>query len=222
MSKIIHLIRRDFMVQRRQKTFVMPIILSVVAAVILASSPSFAVGTIIMATYFLTIYVNAYDFKYNTELGYRSLPIRRSSLVISRYMAVWVFTGAALAISIAASMVLNFGGWPGVSFQWTLPLVGLTVASIAFYYALFFPIYFQLGYMKSRWANYFAMIALYSVLGALQSRIADESRLPGIVLSEMLNTPLLVILLAIAFAVFILSMLISIKIYSNKEVGSTN
>ena len=28
-----------------------------------------------MASYFIVAYVNAYDFKYNAELGYWSLPI---------------------------------------------------------------------------------------------------------------------------------------------------
>ena len=27
-----------------------------------------------MASYFIVVYVNAYDFKYNAELGYRSCP----------------------------------------------------------------------------------------------------------------------------------------------------
>lgn len=46
MYKLVHLIRRDLLVQKRQRTIILPALMSAAAAVILPNSPAFAVGMI--------------------------------------------------------------------------------------------------------------------------------------------------------------------------------
>ena len=45
----------------------------------------------------------------------------------------------------------------------------LTLSAVGLYFAVFFPLYYKLGYMSSRWVNYFLMIGLYIGLGRMQS-----------------------------------------------------
>lgn len=219
MSKILHLVRRELLVQKGQRIAVIPVLLGASAAVMLPNSPAFAVATVIMAVYFMAVYVNAYDFKYNAELGYRSLPVRRSTLVVSRYVTVLVLTAAVLAISVLVSLILNRTGLLSVSYGWTGPLLCLSLFGSMLYFALFFPLYFQLGYMKSRWANYFAMLIVYALLGTLQEFLPAAEEPTALVMTEMLKSPMLLVGLLGGITVFTLSMAVSIKIYSKKEVS---
>lgn len=222
MSKIIHLIRRELLLQKRQRSAFIAVLLGAASAVMLPNSPTFAVATVIMAVYFMTVYTNAFDFKYNAELGYRSLPVSRSTFVISRYVTVLVITGAVLAVSAAVSFVFKQTGWLDVSYTWTWPLLCLSIGSSMVYFALFFPLYFQLGYMKSRWANYIAMLTVYGLLGTLQGYLPTADKPAVVVMSELLKSPVLIVGLLGGLVVFGLSISLSVKIYSRKEVTISN
>jgi hypothetical protein len=218
MYKLMHLVSRDLLVQKRQRTLVLPALLSITSAIVLPKAPTFAVGTIIMASYFIVVYVNAYDFKYNAELGYRSLPISRASLVVARYLGVVVFALASLAISITASTIFQAVGLFEVDYGWTLPLVGLAFCTLSLYYAVFFPVYFKLGYMKSRWANYILLIVLYGGLGSVRSVGSTDVRLTAPVLSDMFSAPYSAVAVVLCLGAFLLSMALSISLERSREL----
>lgn len=90
------------------------------------------------------------------------------------------------------------------------------------YFALFFPLYFQLGYMKSRWANYIAMLTVYGLLGTLQGYLPTADKPAVVVMSELLKSPVLIVGLLGGLVVFGLSISLSVKIYSRKEVTISN
>ncbi|MGI6148162.1 MAG: ABC-2 transporter permease [Firmicutes bacterium] len=218
MYRIVHLIRRDLMLQKGQRTLLFAIVLSVVAGIVVANSPAFAVGTIMLVAYLMTVYVNAYDFKYNAELGYRSLPVPPATLIISRYLAVVVFAALSLGISIAASLVLRATGVIRLDSGWTLPLVTLTLSAVGLYFAVFFPLYYKLGYMSSRWVNYFLMIGLYIGLGRMQSSGPFSPSIDAPTMREQLSALDLGPVLLAALVLFILSMLLSIRIDRSREL----
>jgi len=220
MSKLIHLVRRDLMVHKRERSLVVPALLCVAAAIFLESTPGFAVGLITTVVYHVVVYTNAYDFKYNVQLGYRSLPIPRASLIVSRYLSALLIFILSTAISILASAAVRTAGLFNVTRGWTLSLVALAFCTVGLYFSVYFPIYFRLGYMKSRWATYFLLLSLYTGLGALQGLGAQVGggAVTAQIFSGAVDAPVLAAAVLGTSAVLALSMFVSIKIDQGREL----
>jgi len=215
---MLNLIRKDILIQKREKTIVFALLLGAAAAVLLPNSPTFAIGNIIVATYLMTVYVNAYDYKYNAEIAFVSLPIRRRDMVIGRYISVFLFALFVLFFSMMASFLFCVTGWFDVTEGWNLPLVGLLILAVALYYTVFLPLYFAVGYLKSRWANYLSLVVTYGALGILQEKVPvtlGQSRAGA--LTQMLQTSQFLIFVVGALILLSVSVYLSIKTYERKE-----
>lgn len=215
---MLNLIRKDLIIQKREKTALVALLLGAAAAFLLPDSPTFAVGNIIIATYLMTVYVNAYDYKYNAEIAFVSLPIRRRDMVIGRYVSALIFAALVLFSSVVTSVLFRTMGWFGIREGWTLPLVGLVALAMALYYTLFLPLYFLFGYMKSRWANYLSLVVTYGVLGAIQEIIPTSLTISRAAsLTQVLESPLFLVVIFGSLMLFSLSALLSIQIYERKD-----
>jgi ABC-2 type transport system permease protein len=215
---MLNLIRKDFLIQLKEKTSLFALVLATAAALLLPHNPTFAVGTIIVATYVITVYLNAYDYKYNAEIAFISLPINRRTIVMGKYVATLLLTILVLLFSMIVSFIFRAFGLFGIQQDWTLPLAGLAILAAALYYTLFFPMYFLLGYMKAKWANYFCLILTYGVLDIIQEKLPFYDGLSqASSLSTFLNSPLFLLFIIGALILFTLSMLFSIKVYERKD-----
>jgi hypothetical protein len=106
--------------------------------------------------------------------------------------------------------------------SWSIFVQFFAVGSL--YYSIYFPLYFRVGYQKSRWANYLAMIASAGLLAVL---LKATSELKGETISSMqealhslLTIPVgvLNILLPLLFAgILYLSFRLSVFFYDKRE-----
>ena len=94
----------------------------------------------------------------------------------------------------------------------------LTLSAVGLYFAVFFPLYYKLGYMSSRWVNYFLMIGLYIGLGRMQSSGPFSPSIDAPTMREQLSALDLGPVLLAALVLFILSMLLSIRIDRSREL----
>lgn len=217
---MLGLFKRDFLVQR--KRILLAAVCCVVLTALLRFMGEFAlVPTVLMAVYFVLISAFEYDDKYKVDGTFISLPIKRQSLVLVRYLEVPVLTASVVLIYVLVTSLLNLW-FPRMSPVGVLmPATGFLIASLMS--GLYMPIIYRLGYVKAKIFNMaillaFAMIpATVMVLGKtggemnmslmnMSSWIATASR--GMVASLMF---------AVAIVILVVSCLLSIRLYRKRQ-----
>jgi ABC-type transport system involved in multi-copper enzyme maturation permease subunit len=212
---VLHLIYKDLLLQKRE-TMVVAILLGIAGASMLKVNPGGTVATMFLIVYLFAVYANAFDFKYNFEATLNSLPVRRSTVVAAKYASVFVMLAVAVVSTFVPVWCLRLAGClPNVP---GLKLVLLALILSTLYYSIYCPLYFELGYMKSRWASFAAMagvMAAAGVVGGNRSSNSLSDAVRGLSVGE--GTPVLLGLAGASMLLLGLSLMVSVRIYRRKE-----
>ena len=157
----------------------------------------------------LPISLMSYDEKFKWNIYAEALPFSRKNIISSKYIMILII----VAVIIMASIVTNFISMiiNNVFSMETLKTTIITIAVIGIMAPSFmFPLIFKLGVEKAR------MIYLI-IVGALTAIMLNFESKGGTGLSFLNNIPELYLLIGMVI-VFIISWLLSIKIYEKKEI----
>lgn len=216
MSNIWKSAKLDFsLVKPYVKTICFTMVLPVVFAAVncsLLTGISFAMCFIAMTT--------GYPFsiteKNSMERLYGILPIPKSDLVIGRYVFTIIMGLTALVFSLIAHPVI-------------LTILGETIRTIdiisaaatgIFLFALYtvfqLPGYYKLGSIRGRIFMYIPVAGFLITLFLITKIPADE----GMLIYNVINSPVLLMLMAVIFvvAMYVISILVSVNILKNKEM----
>lgn len=216
MNNIWKSAKLDFsLVKPYVKTICFTMILPVVFAAInrsLLTGISFAMCFIAMTTG----YTFSITEKNSMERLYGILPIRKSDMVIGRYIFIIIMGLIALVFSLVAHPVILTILGETIS---TFDLINAATIGI-FLFALYtvfqLPGYYKFGSIKGRVFMYIPVAGFLITLLLISKIPAHESKL----LFTVINSPVLRMLLAIIFVIvmYVVSILISIRILKNKEL----
>ena len=150
-----------------------------------------------------------------------SLPVSKNQIVACRYIVGLIVMGFTTLVVLAANLVFEaFGGTPTGILGYLIPIL-VTV----FYIAIMTPIIYKFGVQKSRFIIIAVMLVpamLIAGLGIFMSNHADEdSNMIFDTIDSIPEVPVLpavIVLTVIAAAFYALSMLLSMRIYKNKEL----
>ena len=167
-STIAFLVNIDIRLQRRTALFLMFFILMLLMSLSLntGGSNAFAspyITASVGAAIFWMLSVCSYEGFYKMERLFASLPIRRAEMVYARYASSMLAVVNAVALSAifgALLKILNIR--PDAQ---TMSLADATMAFIASSFLIFgyLPVYFKLGYLRSRLFN----LIFFALLGAV-------------------------------------------------------
>ena len=216
MSNIWKSVKLDFsLVKPYVKTICFTMVLPVVFAAInrsLLTGISFAMCFMAMTTG----YTFSITEKNAMERLYGILPIRKSDMVIGRYIFIIIMGLSALIFSLAAQPVILTILGKNISIS---DFIGAAVTGI-FLFALYtvfqLPGYYKLGSIKGRVFMYIPVAGFLITLLLITKIPVGESKL----LFTVINSPVRLMLLAVTFVVimYVVSIQVSIKILENKEV----
>lgn len=220
---MINLIWKDILIQK--KTFIYAILYGFFAMVAFPASLSASGGYMfsgISIVYLLIIYANAYDEKNRSEVIINSLPVNRDSIVIAKYLSIILYLVIGVVISAVAGLIVTQLG-----FIENMRIIGivdiLTVfISACLMYSIYYPVYFKFGSLKLKLFNVAMYMLFLFVPNILTSYIQEnpDNGLINKITHFFKNTNSLVLQGGLAIIVLLLlfvSMLISIKVYKNKE-----
>ncbi len=215
MSNIWKSAKLDFsLVKPYVKTICFTMILPVVFAAInrsLLTGISFAMCFIAMTTG----YTFSITEKNSMERLYGILPIRKSDMVIGRYIFIIIMGLTALIFSLIAHPVILtiLGESIGIVDYISAAVIGIFL--FALYTVFQLPGYYKLGSIKGRVFMYIPVAGFLITLLLITKSPVGESKL----LFTIFNSPVLLMLLTIIFVIvmYIVSILVSIKILKNKE-----
>lgn len=216
MSNILKSTKLDIaLVKPYFKTICFTLLLPIVFAAInrsLLTGVSFAMCFIAMTTG----YTFSITEKNSMDRLFGILPVRKSELVIGRYVFVLAMGLLSLIISlIVQPLVLKvLGETVGVFDIVTAAIAGVFL--FALYTVFQIPGYYKYGSIKGRVFMYIPVAGFLITLLLITKSPVGESKL----LFTVINFPILLMLLAIIFviAMYVVSILVSIKILKNKEM----
>lgn len=216
MSNILKSTKFDIaLVKPYFKTICFTLLLPIVFAAInrsLLTGVSFAMCFIAMTTG----YTFSITEKNSMDRLFGILPVRKSKLVIGRYVFVLAMGLLSLIISlIVQPLVLKvLGETVGVFDIVTAAIAGVFL--FALYTVFQIPGYYKYGSIKGRVFMYIPVAGFLITLLLITKSPVGESKL----LFTVINSPILLMLLAVIFviAMYVVSILVSIKILKNKEM----
>lgn len=176
----------------------------------------------IMVAYILLMGACGYDDKNKSDIMLNSLPINRIDLVIAKYLSSFVFIFIGISITFVITAALNFSGFLHfdrlMNFQ---DVLGCTI-SIVILSSLYFPINFKFGYQKSRYVNMIFFMGVFFLPSILLSKFIKKGSgaAPSFILylNSQPNWVIVSFILIIAFIIMMLSLIVSTRIYMNKDL----
>ena len=216
MTNIWKSAKLDFsLVKPYLKTICFTMVLPVVFAAInrsLLTGISFAMCFIAMTTG----YTFSITEKNSMERLYGILPIRKSDMVIGRYIFILIMGLTALIFSLVAHPVILTILGESISIFDYISAAVIGIFLFALYTVFQLPGYYKLGSIKGRVFMYIPAAGFLITLLLITKIPVGESKL----LFTVINSPVLLMLLTVIFviAMYVVSILVSIKILKNKEM----
>ncbi|MDF2672784.1 MAG: hypothetical protein K0R09_1049 [Clostridiales bacterium] len=220
---MINLILKDILIQK--KSFLYAMFYGIFALIAFPSTMA-ARGAYMFSgisiTYLLIIYSNGYDEKNKSEIILNSLPVRRDSIVIAKYAAVFLFFVLGVIITgIEGAIITTLNIIPSMRFMELSDILGIFI-SVGLMYSVYYPLFFKLGSLKLKIFNIVLYMLFLFVPNIIVSTLQENpnSSIALKVVSFIERNPvwmLQVFTAIIIMIVLILSMEVSIKIYRNKE-----
>lgn len=214
------LIKKDILIQKKVVT--LAIFMMLFFAVTLSSmGPGATIVGILTVTYMFVLGASAIEDKNKSDIILVSLPIKKQTIVLAKYLSVYVF--ATYAILLYA--IIYFGvQLLHIPLEMSLTQSGIisTLFIITVFFSISFPLIFKYGYLKAKTPNlilFFILVfggtALVNNLDQLSSWTFIQNTVTF--LSERTETQLLLLLLPIAFVILVISYFISLRFYQERE-----
>lgn len=223
MVNLINLIYKDIKLINKRSIFI--IIYAIFIAVFFQkaiSSSSAYIIAVSLISYTLTLYPTGYDDIYEGDKVLNSLPVKRFEIVISRYISSILFLFAGYAIILAASIIGK-----NLIPQFIKQYADITVFLFAFIlvgslYSITFPVYYQFGITGEKIISTSIFLLFLAGPGLLVNIIKNnpDNKLLKCILNILIKGPAspAFLLCIVTFIIYILSLMLSIKIYEKKDL----
>lgn len=221
---MIGLILKDILIQK--KTIMISLIYCVLFSIVFGRTSgvesAFISGTFAVS-YLFIVYVCAYEERYNGLAIFSSLPVKRDEIVISKYISVFLFAFIGFVLTLLTQLILRKIGIVDTFPELSLELIVGLIFSVCIIAALYYPVYFKFGYMKSK----FIMFGVFMVIGFLPTmavRLVDKAYFMDKLntLSEMTNKlpDVLIggVLLLAGALITLASMFYSMRVFRRKDL----
>jgi ABC-2 type transport system permease protein len=220
---LINLIYKDIKLINKRSIFI--IIYAIFIAVFFQkaiSSSSAYIIAVSLISYTLTLYPTGYDDIYEGDKVLNSLPVKRFEIVISRYISSILFLFAGYAIILAASIIGK-----NLIPQFIKQYADITVFLFAFIlvgflYSITFPVYYQFGITGEKIISTSIFLLFLAGPGLLVNIIKNnpDNKLVKCILNLLIKGPAspVFLLCTVTLVIYILSLLLSIKIYEKKDL----
>ncbi len=218
---MIHLIKKDILMQK--KTIGLSLLFIFIFTFTLSEiGPSGLVVNILAVTYMLVLGASAVEDKNNSDIMLISLPIKKSTIVFSKYISVYIFAAYAALINfliyyIITQLNLSIEVIPFTSNGLYLSLVAATL-----FCAITLPLIFKYGFLKSRVISIILFFVFISGgLSLVDNLSKNENSIFIKKIANLLNSSsdIQIALLSLIPVVIILfiSYTLSLKFYKNRE-----
>ncbi|KEI01047.1 hypothetical protein ADU80_06605 [Clostridium botulinum] len=170
----------------------------------------FVIGSFLAISGLISAFIQ--DEKNKCEIIINSLPLNRNKIIFARYLSVFVHIVAILVILMIFPIICRTFNFINIYFFSMQDIKGVLkmISIVLVFTSIILPVYFKFGITNVKAINIIFSMCFFGVMGGI-----------GIIYSsaDIISMYQLQIFVLIALVVFIVSSLISVKIYSNKDIG---
>lgn len=207
------LILKDFYNLRKQAGTIFIILVMYIAVGLVNDNASIFIGLLMMIAAMLPLTALAYDERSGWDRLALTMPVTRRDVIAAKYGLTIIVIGCASLISLLPLAVLDTPEERKI----VLVTVAMILAFCLFYTSLLLPIALKVGVEKARYGIFLVVllpiiiVVVYSQinpqgLGGSVGKITEESLTMGVPVA-----------LAVAIVCLLISYIISVKIYEQKE-----
>ncbi|MGN7400277.1 ABC-2 transporter permease [Cytobacillus praedii] len=215
-----HLIKKDILMQKRALKLSVLLIIFFTFTLSNIGPAGLTIG-VLAITYQLVLGASALEDKNNSDVILISIPIKRTTIVLSKYVSIYIYAAYAILGFYLISLIVNLLNLP---LDIPINLSGLILAIIAvtLFCSISFPLIFKYGFLKAKMANLIIFFVFVSGGTGLASYLSDNNNLKlsqniitffsnrsDLVISMILMVPLILIIIC--------SYLISLTFYRKRE-----
>lgn len=210
---MIGLLLKDLYTMRQYaKTMLVMLLMFAVISAGLDNPATFFEGFFILMSMMLAITSFSYDALAKWDRYALSLPVTRKEIVGEKYLlSLMLCLGSAVISFLIALVVLKFSPVDGFGLKEQLIATAAIICSALFFAAILLPLTFKFGVEKSR----ILMIAVFAVIPAA---VIALNKIGVPMPSQSTAFAFLKLLPAVIIVLYILSYLLSVKIYARKEI----
>ncbi|QZY55080.1 ABC-2 transporter permease [Crassaminicella profunda] len=220
---MFHLIMKDIRIQKKSFLFA---IFYPIFAVSAFGAPDFSESIYIMMgvalTYIFALTAVTYDEKNKSEIFLLSLPIKKQHIIISKYLSIFVFCFISIVISGTIGAILNITGiFTSLRLINFIDIIAIFI-SMYLLMAIYYPLYFKFGTTYLKLVNIAFFMLVFFAPSTILKFLLENKDMPLIMdLINFINhtTPwqISLLIIFIVMLILILSFLVSLKIYKNKD-----
>jgi len=164
----------------------------------------------------------AYDDKNKSDILLNSLPISRNTIVVSKYVSAFVFSGISIVVYSLITVIINLLKLPIKVSPITLEGVIGILFAIVLMCGIYFPVYFKIGYIKSKVYNFILIFGiLFLTTTLLPAILGDKSKVIIQILTKFFSSQsdliIAIKMLILIILFFSISCMISLNIYRKRE-----
>lgn len=216
-----HLIKKDILMQKKAlKLSILLMLFFTITLVNNLGEVGLSVG-IMAITYQLVLGTSALEDKDNSDIILVSLPIKKNTIILSKYVSIYVFTAYSILIYYLVYLIAYLFNLPlNVSFT-AMGLMG-TLASITLYFSISFPLVFKYGYLKSKMANMLLFfIVIFGGIPIIDNLIKNDKNNLSQTIMDFINQrsdiQMVMIVLIPLIIIVVISYSLSLTFYNKRE-----
>ena len=219
--KVFNLILKDILIQKR--TFLLGIvyILIMILSFQQSGSPMFS-ASVIAFSYIMVQSACAYDDKNKSDILLNSLPLNRSTIVTAKYISIFIFTAITIVYYILLTAIVKILELPLNVYPVSLEgIIGILFALVLIS-GIYFPIFFKVGYIKSKIANFVLFFMVFTGGGILVPELIEDKNqafIQGILqfLRKQSKLQVIVEIFLVMILLLVISYALSLKFYRKRE-----
>lgn len=182
--------------------------------------------------YMLMIQACALDDKNGSEIMLNSLPLLRRDIVLAKYLSVFLYAVIAIVTFLLVQVMVSFLEIPIQTASVSLEGIIGAVLAMALLISIYFPIYFKLGFVRSRMIGmilFFSCFFIVPMLVGLAVHGLEGSASPALQstvlflqkavvwLRALADYQIAGLLLALIVIITAISISLSLRFYANRD-----
>jgi ABC-2 type transport system permease protein len=216
---MLNLILKDIIVQKKTIFFGLAYILGMALAFSGSGGTAAYFASMLALCYLLIQTPCAHDDKNRADYLFNSLPVSRGAIVTAKYLSVLFYVAIAIVEYMIVYVLVKVTSLPFTLVMINLEGIVGVLAVAALFAAVFYPIFFKFGYMKTRYINVAIFAAFFGMGSILLASLKDNTMFQS--LSASLDSqPAWLVgcgIVGIILGIVLVSYLLSLQFYKRRE-----
>ena len=174
-------------------------------------------------SHMLVVTACSYDDKNKADVMLNSLPLKRSNIVLAKYISIFIYATIGTIIYLATIPFISIIGFPIHVYPISVEGLAGTLFSISLFNSIYFPFYFKYGYIKSQFLSlffFFIFIPGNLITVDFIMKYRDTFWIKNIYyfFKSLTDTEILVLTVGSILVILASSFEISLKVYKNRDL----